>query len=366
MQNSLNNRIKFGTKRMKRLIRMFACKLAIPVKYCKFLYYSSQKSKVSTKDHVVILNTSLETDNIGDNIIMHYCNKLLAPLLDGKEVYNIPTHRFLSKEELEYVKSAKVAIVCGTNFLSHNLEVKSIWKFKSNMLTIPNIILLAVGSDGIDKANFYSRKAYYSIFNNGFCHSVRDSHTYNLLQSCGVGNVINTGCVTTWGLTNTKDSIPKEKGQSVIFSITGYYNYSEYDKYLVECLRSNYKKLFFWPQGDMDLEYLNTFVDLSDITILERNLDCFEKCLEQEKIDYVGSRLHGGIHALNHGKRTIIISVDNRASDMREDLNLPVISIYDVKEKLNSMINDSWETEIKINQSVIDSWKEEIKRIILD
>ena len=98
----------------------------------------------------------------------------------------------------------------------------------------------------------------------------------------------------------------------------------------------------------------------------ERNLDCFEKCLEQEKIDYVGSRLHGGIHALNHGKRTIIISVDNRASDMREDLNLPVISIYDVKEKLNSMINDSWETEIKINQSVIDSWKAEIKRIILD
>ena len=71
MQNSLNNRIKFGTKRMKRLIRMFACKLAIPVKYCKFLYYSSQKSKVSTKDHVVILNTSLETDNIGDNIIMY-------------------------------------------------------------------------------------------------------------------------------------------------------------------------------------------------------------------------------------------------------------------------------------------------------
>ena len=38
---------------------------------------------------------------------------------------------------MEYVKSAKVAIVCGTNFLSHNLEVKSIWKFKSNMLTNP-------------------------------------------------------------------------------------------------------------------------------------------------------------------------------------------------------------------------------------
>ena len=52
----------------------------------------------------------------------------------------------------------------------------------------------------------------------------------------------------------------------------------------------------------------------------------YDSFLENTKnIDYVGTRLHGGMRALQHEKRTIILGIDNRAIELNKDYNIPVI-----------------------------------------
>ena len=80
-----------------------------------------------------------------------------------------------------------------------------------------------------------------------------------------------------------------------------------------------------------------------------------------ETIFYVGTRLHAGIHALNQKVRTIILAVDNRATEMGKDFNLPVIQRTQVEEKLQIMIQSTWRTKISIPKENIQKWKMQFK-----
>ena len=43
-------------------------------------------------DNILLLDTSIATDNIGDDIIMECTRKELAPILSKSFVRNLPTH----------------------------------------------------------------------------------------------------------------------------------------------------------------------------------------------------------------------------------------------------------------------------------
>ena len=58
-----------------------------------------------------------------------------------------------------------------------------------------------------------------------------------------------------------------------------------------------------------------------------------------ENIDYVGTRLHAGIRALQHKKRTIIIGIDNRAIEKAKDFNLTVIDRKNIKNNGSSILS---------------------------
>ena len=70
----------------------------------------------------------------------------------------------------------------------------------------------------------------------------------------------------------------------------------------------------------------------------------------------MGTRLHAGVRALQHKKRTLILSVDNRANEIAKDTNLPVIS-RDNLAAIASWINSKYETKIKIPVDNINQWK---------
>lgn len=72
-----------------------------------------------------------------------------------------------------------------------------------------------------------------------------------------------------------------------------------------------------------------------------------------------GTRLHAGIHALNYKVRSIILAVDNRATEMGRDVNLPVIQRSEIGEKLESKINTDFTTDIRINQKNIRLFTEQ-------
>ena len=103
---------------------------------------------------------------------------------------------------------------------------------------------------------------------------------------------------------------------------------------MLSILKKTYGEVFVWIQGTGDYKYLKGITDISDVHIIEPNLDAYTAVLQSGKIDYVRTRLHAGIHALNYGVRSIILAVDNRATEMGRDFHLPVIQRAWIQEQL--------------------------------
>lgn len=63
---------------------------------------------------------------------------------------------------------------------------------------------------------------------------------------------------------------------------------------------------------------------------------------------------------MQHKIRSIIIAVDNRALDMKETYNLPIIERNNI-EHLSEMINSNLITNLKINEKAIAEWKKQFQ-----
>lgn len=86
----------------------------------------------------------------------------------------------------------------------------------------------------------------------------------------------------------------------------------------------------------------------------------YEAVLLRDNIEYVGTRLHGGIYALRHKKRAIIISIDERARNISADTGLITIE-KDMLNGLPSLINSEFETKLNIPFEEITHWKEQFE-----
>lgn len=137
-----------------------------------------------------------------------------------------------------------------------------------------------------------------------FVHSVRDSFTEQRLKSIGVENIYNTSCPTMWGLNEEHcKKIPTERSESVITTITDYDRNPKKDMFLLDALSKNYKNVYLWFQGKYDKQYFNTLFVSKNIRIID-TLEQFHELLTNENVEYIGTRLHAGIEALNYGRRS--------------------------------------------------------------
>ena len=84
-------------------------------------------------------------------------------------------------------------------------------------------------------------------------------------------------------------------------------------------------------------------------------MDAFSEVLSRPDIEYVGTRLHAGMFAMQHKKRTIILAIDNRVRDMKKVYDLHVIERKEI-EKLDDMIESTLPTDIRLKQENIDLW----------
>ena len=326
---------------------------------------SFQMQKDNSK--IVRFDTSLGTDNLGDYIIMHYCNKILDELFPTYQPINIGTHLMPTIEQEAVVKQTKYKFVCGTNLLTSNIEHHWRWVLPDGVrrkMNYRNIILLGVGwGEYQDKCSDYSRMIYRTMLNPNLLHSVRDQYTLEKLKQAGFKNVVNTGCPTTWALTpEFCRDIPTKKSKDVVATITDYRRDTEKDNEMLAILSRNYDHIYLWLQGKQDEEYLKTLNIPENLTTIPANLEAYEEVLRMGGIDYVGTRLHAGIHALNHKIRSIILAVDNRATEMGRDVNLPVIQRSEIVEKLEKKIQSEFITEIQINQKNIECFKAQFRR----
>ena len=84
--------------------------------------------------------------------------------------------------------------------------------------------------------------------------------------------------------------------------------------------------------------------------------EAYEKVLDSVELDYIGTRLHGGVYAMRHKKRSIIIAIDERAKEIHKGNNINCLSINEMNQ-LDNMINSEFETKIKMPFDEIKRWK---------
>ena len=316
---------------------------------------------------VLLLDTSIATLNIGDEIINTSIRKNFKELFDDNYIFSMPTHtlnfsflqRLLYRKRMKAYSDVDYKFLCGTNALYTNM-IRPLPGWNINIFNsslVKETICLGVGA-GINSSsvNKYTRFLYSKVLSREYIHSVRDDYTKEFLEKMGFQSY-NTGCPTIWGLTpDICIRIPKNKSNSVIFTLTCYQPDEIKDKAMIRILRKNYRYLYFWPQTINDLNYLRILTDEMPI-IVSPNLFSYDEILNKD-IDYVGSRLHGGIRALQHAKRTIIISIDYRARNMSKSYQLPIIERENILDELDHIINSNWETKIDgIDFELVKRWK---------
>ena len=310
---------------------------------------------------ITLFDTSICSTNLGDFIIMHSAKEQLEYLMPDATHIHAVTHDKISKPTYHLVNKSKYSFVCGTNLLSSNMHKYNQWKINLyDSLFLKGLVLMGVGWwQYQNKPNLYTKYLLKTILNKEIFHSVRDSYTENMLRSIGIKNVYNTACPTMWKLTKEFcHDIPIEKADAVVMTITDYNLNILKDIELIKILKRNYSKVYFWPQGSEDISYLKKITLLKDLIILPPTLSAYTNFLKTQNIslDYVGTRLHAGIMAIQNKIRTIIIGIDNRAIEKQKDFNLNICKRNDIQQ-LESIINVKLRTDIKIPEKLILAWK---------
>jgi len=342
------------------------------------------------EETVTVFNTSIGTTNLGDYIIFNSAKKELSFLnemfvIEGvTHLYNASLFNLVGKKShiMKKMVNSDYKFIIGTNLLdSTRLGYDRNWKlsflnkriFKGSVLvgvgscdsSIQNRILNKIGAERKNKNykfNLFAKLLYKHTLSKDYYHSVRDEKTKTLLESIGL-KAVNTGCPTLWSLTDEHcKKIPKHKSKKVIFTLTDYLK-SNADQRIIDILKKEYEIVMFWPQGIDDIKYLRQLDNTCDIEVLSPSLNSFKDSLK-DNVDYVGTRLHGGIFAMQNFVRTIIIVIDNRARDMKSRYNLNTIERNDILTSncLEDMINSEFETKIDLDEENIDFWKNQFTK----
>lgn len=311
----------------------------------------------------VLLDTSMDSDNCGDGIIMENCMLQLSDCLDVAALRHIPTHRLPTEEEKQQLRTSGKKILCGTNILSGHMRSYGLWRLGADVSPYRETLLMGVGFDSRDESfDGYTRQLLRTVLSRDGYHSVRDSFSEQKLKSMGITNVLNTGCPTMWNLTPERcAAIPVGKAANVICTVTDYRRDKVNDKAMLDILLDNYEKVYLWLQGRDDLAYIQELGYQDKLILVPSTLADYDTVLKQADLDYVGTRLHAGIRALSKGHRSLIISIDNRAECISADTGLPVLRREDVCIALKDRLNGNIKTIIALPWENITLWKGQFK-----
>lgn len=304
---------------------------------------------------VVLYEPSIGSNNTGDSIIVDAAKDALASYLDDAFIIELPTHTPVTKEYLKLLNGYRsdANIVCGSNLLVEKfVQLRGVHQWDVEMSAIDEmkpLIFLGVGAQiyGM-KFSGLTVNIYRRLLSHEYIHSVRDHYTERCLKDIGFDNVLTTGCPTLWSLKPEKcAAIPIDKSSCCVVTLTDYSPNIQRDNGILRAVKKNYEKIYFWPQGNLDYDYFTKLEEHNGITIISPSLKSYNELLDSADIDYVGTRLHGGIRALQRGRRTLIVAIDNRAIEMHRDFNIPVIMNDDI-QNLESTINGKIITDIHL------------------
>ena len=314
---------------------------------------------------VTLLDTAVASTNLGDQIIMEAVHAGLREALAGAFVTSVASHDRLGPKGRALIRKSDLAIAGGSNLISSRMWFRSVWKLglRDAFLGM-NAVLMGIGWYQFqNKPDLYSRWLLRRVLHPTALHSVRDSHAQAMLASIGITNVVNTGCPTLWDLANpARPPLPTGKAAEVVTTVNSYIKNPSADRRMLETLKARYGTVYGWIQTAEDGAYLRELAD--EIHIIEPSLAAYDELLTSSRdLDYVGNRLHGGIRAMQKGRRAVIVEIDNRAQEMGRNFALPTVARTEF-ERLDAMIAGPLEIAVKPPLEAITAWKAALARTI--
>ena len=318
-------------------------------------------------EKILLYNPAISTMNTGDEIISDSAVSYIKEMFPRAFYTQISTHLPVSMRYMYYLRDFDYRFVCGTNLLKGNMLL-GFRQWDISLLKAPFVgksILIGCGWWQYQKyVDLYSQALLKAVMSKEYIHSVRDKYTQEKLKNIGIRNVINTGCPTMWRFSEEFCSdIPVEKANTVVTTLTDYNRDIQKDTEMIDFLSKNYESVYLWIQGVNDYSYYEELQKAAwkNIVIVNPGLENYDALLNAEDIEYVGTRLHAGIRALQHKKRTIILAVDNRAIEKKKDFCLPVLPRENIDE-LKHVTLCKRNTDIHIPKKEIESFLAQFRK----
>ena len=309
-------------------------------------------------ERITVLDTSIGTRNLGDEIIVDAVRRHLGELFPNALSMSVATHDYMGRNSRKIVKSSDLAFASGTNLLTSRMWFRAPWKVGIlDALAINNVVLFGCGWYQYQRMTEpYSKWLLTTVLSKNHIHSVRDGYSKTKLEALGVKRVLNTGCPTLWQISpELCAALPVEKSREVVTTINTFFKNPDLDRKMLEILSRHYDKVHIWIQTDTDWDYAKGLSD--NLEFVAPSLAAYDRLLEQhDSLDYVGNRLHGGIRALQKGRRAVIVEVDNRATEMGRDFDLPTVARADF-DRLETMIKGPLPIAVKLPTDEIAEWK---------
>lgn len=306
---------------------------------------------------ISVFDTSIAAYNLGNQIIMDAVINQLDSLYANEPIIRLPVED-ISTNARRYNNNSLYTFVGGTNILNGDIRHYRQWDLNfHNALMLKNCVLMGCGwfQYEQEKPTKYTQWILSRILSKDIFHSVRDEYTKLKLDSIGIKS-INTGCPTLWNLDPNLSKINgKHKSESCIIAFTDYNQDKDRDLKLFEIVKSNYSNIYLFVQGTGDLQYIRTLGLEKEVKPIKPRLKDYDAFLNAG-FDFIGTRLHAGIRALQKGQRSIIIGIDNRALEMSKDFWLPVVKANQLYE-LDEMINNEYNIHLNLPLEDIARWK---------
>lgn len=311
----------------------------------------------------VVYDPSYVTDNLGDFIILDAVNEILAEVFPHDYFFHVPTNDEMGPEAISQIKQAPMSFVGGTNILTSHWWWYRQWNMRLlDVFRIKNAVLLGVGWHKYQSVpDFVTKWVYHRVLSSTVQHSVRDKYTQSHLAKIGFNNVIYTGCPTMWKLTPEHcAAVPVRKSNIALITLTAYLAKPEVDKAWLDAVFKRYDEVYFWSQMHDDHEYAMSLAG-DRLKVIQPSLEGYNKALRTMDCDYIGTRLHGGVRALQHFRRALILEVDNRAAEIGKDTQLHSIPRADVAG-ITKWIDNPRPLSLTMPFDNIARWKNQFQR----
>ena len=310
---------------------------------------------------IVVLDPAVDNVNAGDEIISSSVQGI--PKLGPDDVTRLTTHRVLRASERKLVSEADLVVLSGTNALSSRMERFRQWFVDPDLaLRMSNkLLLLGVGWWQYQQPpNMYTRALFRRILTRRLPHSTRDQYTSDRISSLGFENLM-TGCPTMWNL-GADCQQPLGNNDRALITVTDYKRQDpEIDRRWISVVKENYSRVGIVGMGPGDESHF-TRLGISGVEWKGQGVDALEA--ELPGADFIGTRLHAGVRALQRGRPAAVLAVDNRAVEISRSTGLNVVDRADTLGIHRAIRSESAPAPLTLNKTAINQWLQEFGKAV--